>query len=168
MKKLLIVALSSAAFFATPASAEVTYDPAIGGFVGKGDVQSAYGWNNAVLQTEAGDVSFYYDTAATYDVTCEWDTVNSKQTIHHSVTNHKSVGVSSSIASTGRLKNQITGFILGAANTSGGGGDVPEVGDSCPQAHSTAVVTNVEQTSSGGGGLYVSWEGNDVLLQAAQ
>ena len=92
MKKIML-GVAAAALMTTAASASVDGDAATGWFVGKGDVQTAFGWNNATLQTEAGDVSFRYDTSADYDVTCEWDTENKKGTIHHSVTNTKTFGL---------------------------------------------------------------------------
>jgi len=39
-------------------SISVSYFPETGGFVGKGDVQTALGWNNAQLQTNASAVKF--------------------------------------------------------------------------------------------------------------
>ena len=164
MKKIML-GVAAAALMTTAASASVDGDAATGWFVGKGDVQTAFGWNNATLQTEAGDVSFRYDTSADYDVTCEWDTENKKGTIHHSVTNTKTFGLSSILASSGRLKNQITGFNVGAAG-SGGGDEAPSVGDSCPNG-GDGLVTEVGPLGSSGGGLYVVWEGQEVLLQAA-
>src|SRR6476469_7675162 len=50
-------ALAGVAFFAfsTSASASVTIDSAGKGFIGKGDVQSALGYNNAALQKAVND-----------------------------------------------------------------------------------------------------------------
>ena len=51
--------VATLALGATAASASVNVDPATGsGFIGKGDVQLAYGWNNATLQTNASSVGF--------------------------------------------------------------------------------------------------------------
>jgi hypothetical protein len=73
---------------ASSAFATVTFDPTCSltqsnsqgkcGFVGKGDLQIPWGWNNQTAQTEisAGNVKFDYVQSARYDVTCEWDTVN--------------------------------------------------------------------------------------------
>jgi hypothetical protein len=71
--------LSAAALaFATSASADVTFDPSSGtGFVGKGDVQSPFGWNNAMLQSYANALSFNFEAEAVYDVTCEKETAKS-------------------------------------------------------------------------------------------
>ena len=168
MKKILLAAAAATTFVASAAWASVTFDPASGtGFVGKGDVQLAFGWNNKAAQTNAKAVSFSLESDDTYDVTCEWDTVagQSGNIIHHEVTNHKHQGVNATLAYDARLKNQYTGY-----NLLGFSGDpvitgqaAPEVGDSCPMAHATAVVTAVDLTSSTGG-LYVTFNGNSVLL----
>jgi hypothetical protein len=53
-----IVAIAALAVPAA-ASASVTVDPVTGiGFVGKGEVQTAFGWNNDVLQKNAFNVTF--------------------------------------------------------------------------------------------------------------
>jgi len=55
---------------APAASAAVTFNETNGtGFVGKGDVQVAFGWNNKQLQTNAKDVSFSFTQDATQAVT---------------------------------------------------------------------------------------------------
>lgn len=57
-----VLAAAAAALLAltsTTAHALVTFDSSSGtGFVGKGDVQTAFGWNNAQLQANAGSVTF--------------------------------------------------------------------------------------------------------------
>jgi len=55
---------------APAASAGVTFNETNGtGFVGKGDVQVAFGWNNKQLQTNATGVSFSFTQDATQAVT---------------------------------------------------------------------------------------------------
>jgi hypothetical protein len=55
---------------AGPASASVTVNPETGiGFVGKGDVQTAMGWNNDVLQKNAANVTFKSSQAASQAMT---------------------------------------------------------------------------------------------------
>lgn len=55
-----LVALA-AATLATVAIAAVTFDPVTGtGFVGKGDVQTAFGWNNQQLQQNADGVGVHF------------------------------------------------------------------------------------------------------------
>ncbi|MEU0217673.1 hypothetical protein ABZ281_22310 [Streptomyces sp. NPDC006265] len=57
---------------AGPAAASVALDPATGtGFVGKGDVQTSFAWNNKQLQTNSDGVSFTYATTTHYSAVCE-------------------------------------------------------------------------------------------------
>ena len=105
--KPIIPALVCGAALAVPsvASAGVQYDAATGkGFVGKGDVQTAFGWNNGDLQKNAAGVTFKYEQPATQslsqdstqsgtqtatesmsqDVTCTVETGNGKnKQTHH-------------------------------------------------------------------------------------
>lgn len=173
--KKIIVSVAAAALISTAASAAVTGDAASGWFVGKGDVQSAFGWNNATLQEEwaSGEIAFHYDSAASYDVACEWDTGPAHNITHHTVNSSISRGLNASIAAEGRQRSQITGFILAPAGASGNGGDVPSVGERCGDfedvdgnAHGT-ITAVTPLGSTGEGGLYVSWNGQDVLLQTA-
>ena len=178
MKKIISAALAATVFLASPASAIVTFDTLAGtGFVGKGDVQLAFGWNNAQLQARAGAVTFTYNAEDTYDVTCEWTTTTGRgTTIIHDVTNNRIVSVNSSIAYEARRNGgngQITGFNLNGFGTTLSSGTVPVVGAACPQGGGIAdpdpeandgVITEVVETGSLGG-LYVNYGGNAVLLQ---
>jgi hypothetical protein len=68
------LALAAMMLAATAAIAAVTFDPATGnGFVGKGDVQLAFGWNNKELQANAKNVSFTYEETAEYTLLCKKD-----------------------------------------------------------------------------------------------
>ncbi|RZK67911.1 MAG: PAS domain-containing sensor histidine kinase, partial [Pedobacter sp.] len=94
----------------------VTYNPETGvGFVSKGDVQLAFGWNNAALQKNAGGVTFTYNVTESYSVECEWETVTGgpkSKTVYHEITVPKHVNITSAIAADARMRNQITGFNL--------------------------------------------------------
>ncbi|MFI7494481.1 hypothetical protein ACH9D2_07145 [Kocuria sp. M4R2S49] len=97
--------------FAAPALAAVTFDPATGnGFVGKGDVQLAFGWNNKQLQDNAGQVDFEAVTESTTVGTWTCDRDAGPQTQERSrTTTTTTSGVVDAIA---RERNQITGFTL--------------------------------------------------------
>jgi len=73
MKKFIILAISLMAL-AIPAAgiASVAVDSNGNGYVGKGDVQSALGWNNAAFDTGVGSLKFTAGYTATYDnvLTC--------------------------------------------------------------------------------------------------
>lgn len=178
-KALWAAAAASVALVSTAAWATVTFDPDSGtGFVGKGDVQLAFGWNNSQAQKNANGVTFTYESDQSYDVTCEWTTLtggkNSK-TIYHDVTNHKSTSVSSTIAYDARMKNQYTGYnLLGLGSTVTTGTPVPNIGDPCPQGGgladsdppgNDAVVTDVEiDPASVVSGFFVNFNGNKAQL----
>lgn len=161
MKKALI-ALVAVVSTATLAYAAVTFDPSTGtGFVGKGDVQTVFGWNNSVAQAQANNVSFAYDATVTYDVVITFTTGGVHNTMDHTVTQNKSTTVSASVASDPRHTGQWTGWNLtGLGATTTSGDTLPSVGDSCPNGdNNDCVVQSVTPTSSTGG-LYVS----DVTL----
>lgn len=156
MKKL-VVAAASAALLSTAASAAVTYDPAVGGFAGKGDLQTLFNWNNNLLQANATGIVFTWESAAEYDAVCEFDTEtggkNSK-IIHHSPTRTIAVNVNATVVGDARQRNQITGFNLGAASAAPSA-DAPVVGGACPGGNlGNGVYTSVVQTGSSAGGLY--------------
>lgn len=155
--KLLVLAGVAALATAGAALAAVTFNPATGtGFVGKGDVQTALSLNNAAMQSAANSLLFTYSETTAYDVDCYWETEtggpNSK-IIPHAVTNVKESSINGTTTYDARQRNQITGFTLtGYSSVVVSGGAVPNVGDACPQAHSTAVVTAVTPSPSNGPG----------------
>lgn len=72
-KKWVLAAVAAVASISVHAS--VTFDASTGtGFVGKGDVQSLYGWNNAGLQANAASVQF----AAFGTSVVRWECTNAK------------------------------------------------------------------------------------------
>ena len=143
-----------------------TLDSAGVGWVGKGEVQSAYGWNNKTMQDNVGGVTFAYDSTATYEVVCEFDNLGG----HHVITNHKTSGVNASLASDARNNSSgkqgpMTGWYLtGFGSTTTTGAALPAVGDGCPGNSNQGAITSVTQTGTGGGGLYAVWNGERRLL----
>ncbi|MBX7501853.1 hypothetical protein K3181_10410 [Qipengyuania sp. YG27] len=166
LRKFAIGAACAVAVLSTAAIASVTFDPATGtGFVGKGDVQLAFGWNNAAAQANANGVTFSYKTETTYDVTCEWDTVAGKSgnVVHHEITVPKNSSVLSGVAYDARKSNQYTGYNLtglGASTTSGQ--TAPDLGAACP-GNNPGVVTAVDLISETGG-LFVTFNGTSKEL----
>src|SRR5688572_7117075 len=76
-----VLALAGVLVFSAAMTAAVTFDPSTGtGFVGKGDVQDAFGWNNAALQANAGAVTFTFESDAQYAQSCMKE--NARQTIY--------------------------------------------------------------------------------------
>ena len=152
------------------AYAAVTFDPATGlGFVGKGDLQTAWGWNDAKLQENAAGVSFYYHSSASslYSAVCTWTTgegKNGEKT--HNVAHDREVVniVSSSVVCDLRKNsnNKVTGFNLTGCTSQSSTVETnvaPVVGQPCMgnEGHGGiwTSVTCVSSTSTPGG-LYAS------------
>jgi hypothetical protein len=82
------------------------------GFVGKGDVQSIYDWNNSMLQANAHLVRFKFSSTGTVSWTCEG--VNAAGTTVTTDVRNEDIGTNAYIAFDARKNRtgQITGFIL--------------------------------------------------------
>jgi hypothetical protein len=110
-KRSIFAAVAAVAVMATAAYAIVTFDPQTGaGFVGKGDVQLVYGWNNKALQDNAGSVQFRATSTVVTERSWVCTNDNNQTTQERERTTTTSIqGVLDEIA---RVKNQITGFNL--------------------------------------------------------
>lgn len=164
MRKTFIAAVAALTVVSTAAGAAVAVTDGVG-FVGKGDVQLAFGWNNAAAQKNANAVSFTYEGKTTYDVTCEWDTVTGgprSKTIHHDITIPRHTSVFSTIAADPRKTGQYTGYNLNGFGSTVTTGTTPEVGAACP-GNNPGEITEVVETSSTGG-LFVNFGGTAVAL----
>ena len=142
------------------ASATVTYDPATGaGFVGKGDVQTVFVWNNAQLQSNAASVGFTYLAEDSYEFTCTWITgEGTKGQKTHTADHVRTSTVNSAIAYDPRTnkKSDITGFTLtGFGQTTESGFD--PANPACPGEDGTgATITDGPTLVGSTGGLFVS------------
>lgn len=159
-----LLAILAAVLLVAPALAAVNFDSATGtGFVGKGDVQIALGYNNAQMQAQANSLAFTYLKTEIYSYDEVWDT-NRK---HHEVPVTTTVDVKGEIQYDARKANQVNGFILTGfkEGTSTTTGEIPVEGAVLvdPQTKkpypTDHTVENVVLESSTGG-LYV----NGVLL----
>jgi hypothetical protein len=97
---LVVMAMTATAAFAYTLNADGT------GFVGKGEVQTAFGWNNQQLQRNAEGVSFESVVVTERSWTCT-NTNNDNTQVRERTTT--TTAVNDSIA---RERNQITGFNL--------------------------------------------------------
>jgi hypothetical protein len=94
------------------AMAAVTFDPVTAkGFVGKGDVQLTYGWNDKTFQSKAAGVTFEVNRTVSTVYTWECLNTNNGRTSEKDAdSTTKSKGVYTSV---GRdSKGRITGFVL--------------------------------------------------------
>lgn len=126
MKKMIATMFVAALTASVSAFAGVTFDPATGtGFVGKGDVQTALGYNNHVMQSQEGNLAFTYVAETMLSQLCQKETGGagkSEVKIHyHTWTWARAI--SSSLAYQSRTQRQVTGFhLLGYLDFSSGGG----------------------------------------------
>ncbi|WP_316572117.1 hypothetical protein [Neobacillus sp. YIM B06451] len=165
MKKILSGLVAGAlaiGVLAGSAFAAVTFDSATGtGFVGKGDVQTALGLNNAEMQKIAKELEFTYAEETVYAVEVYWTTgEGTRGEKTHYVTHKKTQSIKADIDYMARNQKQVNGFILKEMKiTDIENPEIPAVGDVYP-GNSGHIVTSVEEVSTTGG-LYV----NGVLLQ---
>lgn len=117
MRKTFLTAAAATAFaaslaLAAPATAAVTFNPANGtGFVGKGDVQLAFGLNNSQLQTNADSVTFAAVSTIVTEVS--WVCTNTRNESiqeRERTTTTSTSGIVSAV--TRDNKKQVTGFNL--------------------------------------------------------
>ncbi|MCG9698156.1 hypothetical protein [Shewanella sp. Isolate11] len=105
-----VVALASL-FIALSANASVTYDENGVGFVGKGDIQSLFDWNNSQLQENAGALQFRFISEGTITWKCERYT-GDKLTKTTYPSTSTSVDAGATLDSRKNKKGMITGFNL--------------------------------------------------------
>jgi hypothetical protein len=151
------------AAIATAAWATVTFDPSTGiGFVGNGDVQSAFGWNSQALQANATGVSFTYNATDTYSATCTWVTgegTRGEQTHNVDIPRHTSVNDTVAYGTRKNTQNDVTGFNLTGFGITSIDGTVPVVGDPCvgnPDGVNFNGTWTAVTLVSSTGGLFVS------------
>jgi hypothetical protein len=165
------LAFVAALLVVLPAAASVTFDPLTGtGFVGKGDVQSAFGWNNQQLQANAAGVSFTYIVEGTLSQTCERE-AGASQVITRAFT--QVISVQAAVGSAGRnnssgLNGPNTGFFLTGFAAGSDGGALPA--DICPNSNPNPAlnvwhpVSEITVVTGVGGGLYVNYGASSVRI----
>jgi hypothetical protein len=139
MKKLMWFTTAAVAVgltFGAPAHAAVTLNTDSGsGFVGKGDVQSFYGWNNKALDTNASKIRFR--TQVKIVTVTSWDCVTNQPNGNVRTTERvrrETTQTRNPITTVNRdKKKQVTGFTLtgGVPTTTPVGNDGPTL-ETCP------------------------------------
>ncbi len=140
--------------------ASVNYDPATGGWSGKGDVQTVLGMNNAQIQiaaTTPGGLNFTYQSTEEFEAVCEWTTGPDRNRRTHTITRNRESTVNSDVMFSSRMRNQITGFELShATNPVYTGHKIPVVGESCPGQGTDGEWISVTPLGVTQGGLFVN------------
>lgn len=173
MKRVLrISALTTSvvAVFAVSASA-YTMDETGKGWVGKGEVQTVFGYNNATMQANVGAISFSYDSSVTYAQDCYKMVGGVKNPQRVEVTFTKSQTVSAVVGSDARKTGQWTGWFLTGFSSTTGDTTAPESicnpadgGDNSEDSNEFIADGPVEQSSSTGGLYAVHTNGTRHLL----
>jgi hypothetical protein len=161
---LVVVSLLSSATFAS-----VTFDAATGtGFVGKGDVQDAFGWNDSVLQQNAGGISFTYATQGELTQMCE-SSAGKSEVRTKAFTREVDVTAAITSASRKNPNGKGTGFNLTGYVGSADADSMPT--DICPNSTSNNrdndpwhPVSPVTFVAGEAGGLFVNFGDQSVLL----
>jgi hypothetical protein len=154
-----------AAKFTTAASPAITFDAVTGlGFVGKGDVQYTFGWNNAQLQTNAASLRFQVNSVEISEVSWTCHKFTGPDGIREIIQERARTTTTTTqglIAHVARERNQVTGFVLtgyeGGA-TQSVETDGPAV-NSCPanpSGFSLLEAAGAPSVTSLGGGLETS------------
>lgn len=166
MRKLTFAALAASAMISTAAVAAVDVDSTGVGFVGKGDVQLAFGWTNKQLQDNAAAVTFTYEVEESYHFDCTFTQLvgRDRTPTPQTTTRGGSASVSSDVAFTARTGKQITGFTLKGFPDPIFDGDAPAEGGYCSGGPlDDGVISNVVLNSSTGG-LFVNFGGDSVSM----
>jgi hypothetical protein len=151
--------------------ASVTFNPVTGtGFVGKGDVQSAFGWNNAQAQANIDYISFFVRVTQERTQQCRTDPGQIFTGVRSGTRS-----VSDHVAFNPRIHHQIDGIYLdgyqGTSDTSDwsewGPFKGPGNGDGCPAGTNGDDGHPFGQITEGAvvvQGLFVSFNGNSVQI----
>jgi hypothetical protein len=166
--KLTLIAASAALALgvAGVASGSVNYDPATGGFVGKGDVQSPLGLNNKQMQAVHTLVTFSYDATVGYTFECEWYTGPDRNRTYHKTAGEPiSVNIGGVVPSYDRKTGQLTGWKLDPVSLSGGSAPEPTDADCGAEGNEMkSIVDGSVQSFTEGGGLVAHYNGTDIPL----
>jgi hypothetical protein len=159
----IILACAAVAVFATATLAAVNFDPGTGtGFVGKGDVQLVFGWNNKQLQDNASSVQFRSSSEVVTEVS--WECTNTNNDNIQERARTSTTTVAGVLSAEGRdNKGKITGFILNGYDgdpTETSVTDGPEL-NTCPSGPWTLTTPagDPEVIGVGASGLQVSIDG---------
>jgi hypothetical protein len=135
----IIAGVAAALLTVSAASAAAPYDPATGGFVGKGSVQSVIG--ERVTAEVAAQIEFELDAHATYTIECTFEAGRNTQTVYRSGSATLTDEAVTSEARTNKNDN-VTGFLLGAADIDWAT-SIPSVGDWCAGGRFGGTITDV-------------------------
>lgn len=173
MKKSIKSALALGACLATAVTAYaavIVNDDGVG-FVGKGDVQLKFGWNNPQFQANVNNVIFQISSTEVSVSESTWtcDRDAGPQTQERAVTTTTTTSIQGLLSSIARVRNQVTGFNLNGfdgeptttppvVETEG-----PPLG-SCPTGWTAINLVTGDPVTTTTGGLQVSGDGGATYV----
>jgi hypothetical protein len=137
MKKIITAALAAGMLLGSAASASALAE---GDFIGKGEVQQSFGWNNKQLQDDADKVLVVATTTTEWTCSKEVELGNGGT---NEIVQQRSTTTTVSATTETRLRNQVTGFYVGEVLRSSTDG--PAVG-TCPADQSGFVYDGNAET----------------------
>jgi hypothetical protein len=162
-KSLVVLAV---ALGASATWAEVSINAAGGfGWVGKGDVQQAYGWNNKTLQTNAQGVSFEVKEHQKLTIVCEIEKELGKVVeVRYPELNITRNVISTTDSDPRQNNSRFTGYRLNGYGfqTASGSKESYNVGDACTAQGTEGKVVSV--TSAGHTQVFAVYGGDKRLL----
>jgi hypothetical protein len=175
IRNLLVVAAMAVVVVGATGTAEAyTMDSAGHGWVGKGEVQTAFSWNNQAMQKNVAGVSFTYESSDTYSAVCTWTTgEGTNGEVTHDVTIPRHTRINATLGYEQRrnssgLNGPFTGWYLTGLGAVTSSGTVPVVGEACvagPTGNGQdGTWSSVELTATTSGGVYAVWNNTSVLL----
>lgn len=169
MRKITLAAAAALAVVSTTAFASVTLDynsDTLSGFIGKGDVQSVFGFNNNQMQQKASSVQFHFGDHMSVTFTCQFEAGQSGNVQSHDwdrsgdltatwtgASRNNSSGLNGS--STGW---NVVGTLVAQTGSINSIDGVPVIGDPCPLG--TGTVTDVGTPVESGATLTATIDGN--------
>ena len=130
--------LTAVALLSSPVvrAAAADFEPGVGGFVGKGEVQAALRWGGAATESRLKGVSFSYESTDKYAYVCSWQKAEGMpEEREYSISINASTDVVSVLRTEEREDGHavVTGFdLMGFQGSGTVSGKVPQVGDLCP------------------------------------
>lgn len=142
----------------TVAFASVSYNPASGGFVGKGDVQTLLNLNNKGMQAlvDRNGVAFTYKAEEIYETECTWITGPTHNRKSHTKTRTVDYSVNASIDSSNKKTGQYTGWFLNPALETSASEEAPVLGGQCHGEGTDGTYTSVTLIEATPGSLFVN------------
>lgn len=140
------------------------------GFVGKGDVQLKFDWNNAQLQANVGNVKFQISSTEVSVTESTWtcDRDGGPQTQERARTTTTTTTTQGLLSSVARFKNQVTGFNLNGFNgaptvTPSTTTEGPAL-NSCPTGWTAIDSVTSDPVTTSTGGLQVSGDNGSTWV----